>query len=712
MPEQAAAGLPARIEADDGWLSTKELAVLAGIIPRNARSALACCIEGGTWRGHRLQVRQVNGTSYQVLASSLPMDLQVARQASQPQAPAPVPEAATLPAASSAKLPPSKDIEAAKWMEEVIGPALEHRKGSRARGGAIKQIAGQKHIGPDGQPIKINERTLRDWIEKYEQGGTLALVRKVRVELDSRVIINRRWDKACPLPDATKKTIAEALETYTKSLWAQSNPGWNKAEQLASSRLMELSIEGGWPEASYENCRVGRHFVERYKGFKIVHIKNRDDRTYRDLYRPRIIRDHSLCEPMDSVVGDVHPMDMQVAREDGSIATPRMIAWLDPATHDIFYGLVLLEKGQGITQADVWASFAAMVECWGLPKTLYLDNGSEYFGNARKGSAALPEILEGFNRLTGLAAAQQQFMAYLVNRTRSDQANVGTGKGTAASEYQDRTIIRALPYNAPAKPIEGAFGILEKFFALLDGHIGGDRMKKKTPKLGKTGYVWPNLSALERAIEEAVAFYRNSPQQGNLKGKSPNQAKRDYIDQGWKATGVSREALVLAMSESRSGKVTNQGIQIDKVFYDGAALIPYRNQKATVRYAPWAPERIILEVSEKEIAWVERAPIFHPADAEGAKRASRMNGILARHVKDLKAETTPLNMVEEIARHNATQEPAPETPFGPVVGVDGRVRQLIEQTYQLPPPKPMEIVKPVENDSRSYLRKIRSAGRP
>jgi hypothetical protein len=55
-----------------------------------------------------------------------------------------------------------------------------------------------------------------------------------------------------------------------------------------------------------------------------------------------------------------------------------------------------------------------------------------------------------------------------------------------ASLAGDKTIVRAKPYNARAKPIEGIFGVLETHhFAKLPGWVGGNRMKSKTANIGR-----------------------------------------------------------------------------------------------------------------------------------------------------------------------------------------------------------------------------------
>lgn len=666
------------------WLTVEQLATVAGVSIRNAREACKRCHEGGSWRGIALDVRKVAGKTYQISAASLPADLRSTWLATSPAPvlpPEPKPERNQAPALVQDlqswhdKLPHAEWIEEAKRIEALILPALAYLKRSRKRGSVIKDIVYRGQVGADGKIKPLTLRTVANWIEKYEAGGLAALVRRRRHEERPRVILGRIWDDACPLPLDQKTGIAEDIKTYIKSLWATANPGWKKTEILAAGRLVELCREAGWEGATQELCMLGRHAVERFKEFAIVHTAEKDAKRFSDLYKPRIIRDHSLCKPMEIVVGDVHPVDVLVTRDDGSIATPRLIAWYDFATHRLFATLILLDKGKGVTQADVWASFAAMVEAWGLPERLYLDNGSEY---------GWEPLIRGFNELSSLVIGLREFNAAIAETSPHPEN---------APEQPIRhagAIVRALPYNASAKPIEGSFSALEKVLSMLPGYIGGDRMNKRAPKLGKQHAAWGDASAFENAFIHALTFWHSLPQQGNLDNRSPNAAFDDCCADGWQAVRIPREALVYALSETVSCKVHSNGIMVDGDRYDGDELVSLRQQRVTVRYAKWAPERLVFLPNAPDLAgaaWIDRAPIFHALDADGAAEQSRKQGIQRRHISSLKAQTDTLDMPAELERHNASQPPANETPFGPTISLGPQVAALVEAGERKPPKK-------------------------
>lgn len=89
-------------------------------------------------------------------------------------------------------------------------------------------------------------------------------------------------------------------------------------------------------------------------------------------------------------------------------------------------------------------------------------------------------------------------------------------------------IVRALPYNAAAKPIESIFKVLEQnHFRFNPGWIGGDRMRKKTENVGKEPPPFPSaVEDLRAALQAALDFYHATPSdpRSALKGLSPNAA--------------------------------------------------------------------------------------------------------------------------------------------------------------------------------------------
>jgi hypothetical protein len=203
------------------------------------------------------------------------------------------------------------------------------------------------------------------------------------------------------------------------------------------------------------------------------------------------------------------------------------------------------------------------------------------------------------------------------------------------------------------------------------------------------------MEKFEPAFQQILAYRQNQRQAKNLDGKSPNEALQAAQNAGWKASLVPREALIYAMSETRECMVHRGGVEVAGQRYEGDALIPLSRRKIKIRYAKWAPERIVyapdLE-NPREVAWIERVRLFHPLDEAGAREAARRNGLLRKHIGELKSGTEQLDPLAEMARDIAARPPAPETIFGPVVSFGPQIDALVESAKRLGPPAPQEII--------------------
>ena len=644
-PDESNTPLPFGAPAVPLWIEASRFAALVGVTEQAARSALAkCATSGGTWRNHALQVRTKNGgpasarNPYLVHVYSLPPALAATYYEQQARTTRPV-KVQTGPALPMpATLDPRaarKHLEA-RWKLEILLPALQFAKGSRARGQALRDIASVKHTDLAGKRRTIAARTLQEWLQKLESSeDAKVLARRDREEKPDRNVICRAWDKACPLPPETRAAVAAELRSYVRGLWAEM-PGWSTIEQLASSKLLELCHARGWMEASYKACRVGRHFVEKHSATRILAVKHKDAKRWSDQFIPRIKRTREGMRPGDLVVGDVHPVDVIVLRSDGSEATPRLIGWLDMATGDLFCSLLLLDKGRGITQAHIAASFAAMVEAWGLPKALLLDNGSEYSWNELEaGFATLADLQRGF---TFMIRDDEEATPILEEED---------------DEGRETPIIRALPYRASSKPIEGMFAVLERtLLRAFPGWIGGDRMNKRTHKVGEASLPFPGtIEDFEEAFYNSLRFWRTKERRA-LGGRSVDQVRDAFqCDGGPLPPAVDRAALVAALSETVKRKVTTWGVEIDGQWYRSDALIAHTGQFMTFRYAKWAPEYVFYIGAGKGLVTVPLAPVFNYTDGEGARNQAHLTKIQNQWTRQLKASATKVDVLAEMSRH-------------------------------------------------------------
>lgn len=657
-------------EAGGLWIATAELAELAGINERNARDAAFRCMNGFTWRGANLAIRAVKsnggqgGKALQVHVPSLPENLRALYLKQHPGLiEIPTAPAVALPAPARIDSGLGARIAERNWKLAIIAPALKWPKRSHERAAVIADIAAREHPGPNGDPVQFAADTLRGWLAKIEDDGGATLARPRRKDAGARrTVICRAWDSACPLPDTARRKIADEIETYIRSLW-RSYSSERKINSLASTKLKDLSAAAGWADAPL--IKPGLHLVRRHSEMRLVNIRDNDAKKFFDLYTPRIHRSREDLQPGDIVIGDVHPLDFQVAGPTGELIYPRMIAWLDLATNDLFYTLV---PKRGVTQADVARSFVDMVQVFGLPRTLYLDNGSEYKWR---------EMEQGFAELQGLVESWTAFRAILNSAEIIDAA---TGMSdTHEADRPPRPVVRAKPYNAPAKAIEGMFSALAKFFSAVPGYVGGDRMRKKTQNVGKAPQPFPGTwEQFEAAIAEVIAFYRNEEQRGTMADKSPNNRKREAIAAGWGPVMPQREVFLYAFASVERVRVHNGGIQIAGAWFDHDALLAVRGAMIEVRHAKWDGEHALWIDSRGAPIIIHKVKMFHPMDTAGAIEQSRMAGLQKRYVRQIAATAPKLDTVAEAARHNATLAPPPETPEGADIKLTGEAGRAVK----------------------------------
>ncbi|MFN3875827.1 MAG: helix-turn-helix domain-containing protein, partial [Flavobacteriales bacterium] len=565
-------------------------------------------------------------------------------------------------------------LAGAYWRLSIIRPALQHPYGSKERRRRLEEAKARTHIRPDGQEVHVSVAQLYEWIKRYTNGGLEALADKPRSDHGSRSNpITRMWDpaaRAAGLSDARQQEIAEAFTQHTRNLWASDVAGWRDCATLAASRLKELCQAAGWdgPELDDACCMDSpaglRNRVEAERSYAMVAVAARDARKHYQENVPSIRRSREGLAPMDVVIGDATPMDVYVDREDGSRATVKAIGWLDLATNRLWLTLYHPPKGKDVTRLQVAASFASMAEAWGLPRSLYLDNGSEYDWSEMMGAFVMLSRLVGRMRVKLLSDAAP-----------------GERRGIDAVRQE---IIRAMPYNSKAKPIEGIFSVVQGLFAMLPEWLGGDRMKKKSANLGQAPASYTGgAEQLCEDIQHALHYYHNKPQGGSLGGRSPIQSYQEAIDAGWKKVGCRQELLLLAFADEAPRRVNGGRIRWavpggETIWYYHDDLLPYSQQRLTVRVARHDPRFAFVFDEQRLVCVASPDRTYHFLDVEGAKESARRKAALRHWVSDRKGEVELLRMADELARHNRHLPDMPDAPEGMQVEVSGHLEQMRE----------------------------------
>lgn len=683
------------------WIASETLAQLAGISERKSRAALERARNGAEWRGHPLSTRQIHGrggkSGYRLLVAieSLPSDIQARFRALPSESQIECAFIFEDESSASVEAPeqcgrkgpvvnPSMEALCAQLLLNALRPILAIEKHQPGRGSAIRQSAEHEYLSPDGERIKFSEKQLRRALEKYERHGAIGLFRKERADKSiKRVAVTRTFDDLCPLDTSIKNEIGARLVVYIKSLWSSGKMSWPEVARLAQTYLLEDARESGWPAADLKACIVSRRLVDLYKDFQAVAVAENDAKGHHDKVVPRAKRHRDGMLPGDVVVGDVHPIDIAVRRLDGSIAYPRAIAWLDVATNRLHLTLILLEKNEGVNREHVALSFIRMCAVFGLPKTIYLDNGSEF---------SWTQMLDGFKELARLTAAINVLQEGDLSEDESIRSAI-------------RSVIRARPYAAQSKPIEGIFAVIESGpLAKIPGWVGGNRMSKKTHNVGREPKPYPGTFAeFCKDVETAIDWYHSKPQkkQASLKGRSPAEAYGEFIAEGWAKTAVDEKTLMVAFASEES-RIPDRGyVQWHGATFYHDDLLPYTGRSIAVRVMALDSRFLFAFDGEQMICAAEPAKTFAFTDPRGAREQAHRAKRLRRYIGDMRSAVGRLDLVAEMRRDMAHRSGMPEAPIGTVISVTPKMQQILaaidakdeqhERDDILPPP--------VESDS-------------
>lgn len=525
----------------DIWISPTEFAALIGISRQKAGSGLRKCLEGKTWRGHQLQVRAVHGRGgragvrYEVALASLPADLQVAW--------------AQQNTRKVAVIAPER-VKTPQVRLGVINAVQAHKPRSPERAEAVRQAA---------QATKLSERRINDLAAKFGDRDLKVFFRKPRA--DKQKLRCRLWrdlDKALDNTSLTaqeRDDLDDVVRKIIISLWRSGAPSARQVAILARPHIIAAIEQTGCGLSRGELMKLASappNFIRYYRRYRMIHRQETDAGTFAAENRPRIRRHRDDLEPMQVVALDVKHLDIYLQRNDGSLATPKLICFADLACNRLFFHVVLLEKGKGVRQEHVLEAITRMLVHpeWGVPGALYVDNGSE------NGALNLVEPL--------------MELSFPVMDGR---------------HLRDR-VIKAQPYNAPAKVIESFFASLRKQIEpMIPGYIGGDRMKKKVANQGKAPDPFPGpFDDFMKVFNIALDYWHALEQRGHLKGQSPHSRFQAWRQHGWQASIMLEKDLPALLCDEFTRKVGNGGtLSIDGVTYYAAELTDRIGETVIVR---------------------------------------------------------------------------------------------------------------------------------
>ncbi len=496
------------------------------------------------------------------------------------------------------------------------------------------EIKGRKAIETHAKAHGETAATLYRWVKRFRNGGDAALADKARADRgQARVMISTEWQAfmtAALVDEARMAQIAADMALVVRGLWAQQGKkGWRQVALLAQPELVRLTVEvtGCAERVAVKVCALPRRFVEGERRFSVIALKDRDAKGFYDR-TVAVRRDRSTLKPGDCVFGDVSPVDIPVLRPDGEVAYARLIAWMDAATNFLTLTGHLPGKGAAVRREHVALSFAGMCESapFGMPKRLYLDNGSEFSWQG---------MLDAWAELTRLTGG----------------VFGGTWDADMAGEHYG-IVTRSIPFRPRAKLIEGVFGNLLNVMGWHPSFIGSDRMRKKVASLGKGVQPIP-VEELRDFLARAVAAYNATPQAGHLAGKSPAERMAEFLADGFRPYHAPAEVLAFAFGETLEARCRMGQVRAGGWTYYHQDLVAYDGEKLSVRWARHAPDAAYCFHRGRFVAAALPLPVFAWGDPEGAKYAAKLASEARQVVEVMRGQVSwldPRDLMGEFAR--------------------------------------------------------------
>ena len=618
------------------YLSTVDLANLSSISRQAIEKVLLKIASGQTslWRGSELEVRIAHGRGgrsgirYEVKVDSLPIELQERFKA-----------LSTVNKQALNPLLSDKAKVERNWWLNLLAPVLKHPERTSERSAAIQETLSYGHYDWRGNKIKLSRRTVYAKIAAYKQHGIHGLARQSRSDKGvKRVILTDIWDKAVPFDNATKHRIAENVKKQIQSCLA-SNSTFGTTRRL-TVKFLKLATCNAGRELNYfptdadlkRICKIPAAMIKAESKYRKVAQYRYDKKAFADS-GPRETRKWYGMAPMEVVVCDVHHVNVLLRKEDGTTGTPKMIAWMDMGTRRVWVDLIFFEKRGGVRNMDAISSFSRMVQhkAYGVPKTLYADNGSEY---------NFADLVDDALKLNVRVHPLSEFI-----------------------EGRNGQVIRARPYNAAAKPIEAWFGRFEQdYLKHMAGYIGDDRMNTPTRQLGKRPA--PYSGTFEEFSDEFYsllkAYHSNHETGGQYEGKTPNKILQEHVDNGWKATIMGKLDLHYTFSALETRKVINQSIRVAGRTWTCDELDACLDDTIHVRIPKWCAgfNALILEDSKGNQMGIARPQeLSHPLDPRRAKHSARRISTRNKSIRQLAKQVPEIDVAAQIIEASNDRTP-------------------------------------------------------
>lgn len=436
------------------------------------------------------------------------------------------------------------------------------------------------------------------------------------------------------------------LVEYDERCWAYFRDDYLRGSQPAMRavyrRMRKVAREHGW--SPVPSLKVLQARLERDVPFE-VRVLRREGREALARLFPAQQRSRAHLRALQKLNADGHRFDVLVRWPDGDVARPALLAF-----QDLYSGKIVGWRLDRTENADlVRLAFADVVETYGVPEAVYLDNGRAFASKW----------------ITGGARWRFRFKV-------KNEDPVGVVRALGVEVHW------TTPYHGQAKPIERAFGDLCESIAkhpLCEGAYTGHSTTTKPHNYGSREV---GLADFVHLVGEQIAEHnaREDRDTETCRGRSFDAAFSESYQQGpvRRASEAQRRMLLLAAEKVRV-RQGNACVHLLGNRYWDPALAPLQGQDVVIRFDPdhlKAPAHVYRLDGTYLCAAECQSPVGFDDAAEAREHARRRTKYLKAVREHAKAERqfTPHELAELHLGARAP-EPAPSAEVvAPIFGAE------------------------------------------
>jgi len=393
---------------------------------------------------------------------------------------------------------------------------------------------------------KLSERTVYDWLKKYEGRDHLQLAEKYHPRRGHLVPVDDLNFICGYMMSSSGRKLRSGIRLLHY---------WNRKqgkEMLCSDRTIERAF-GAWKQSNYAIYALNR-YGEKY---------------LREQVLPMQEMDWSLVEFGELWLSDGHKLNFPVINPwTGKAERPTLVTWFEAAARmPVGFDIDFTEN-----KRVIMSSFRnALIASGYCPKYVKLDNGKAF--RSKEFSARASKIDK--DKYEEEERIMETIICGALYRCGVQQVSFG------------------IPYNSTSKAIiERWHRTLDEGIESLSPQYSGNKVGNKPARMNRNEKFLQKiekgeaLTVMEAKLlidEWIIEVYGREPHSG-LKGKTPLEAYQEGLSRIPAEQKKSAEEFFWLMLSTEVKKLDHNGVKVNNIVYWAEEMVNYVGQEVTVRY--------------------------------------------------------------------------------------------------------------------------------